>query len=153
MDVCTGVGTGIDTRSIPLPNTSESSVKQNPVPGTSSVWSVRHKKNRYHHIVTSKTGWFLCDPILSFRFLRFDVMNGSVFLFYVVRYRKIRWDKLWFENAMAQVRFRPKIWRLGPPDSQIETASAFLSSKHVTKLLRRVWYSSSSSATYTQMYE
>ena len=42
MDVCTGVGTDIGIPSIPVPNTSESSVKQNPVPGT-SVRSVRHQ--------------------------------------------------------------------------------------------------------------
>ena len=42
MDVCTGVGTGIGTTSIPVPDNSESSVKHNPVPGT-SVRSVRHQ--------------------------------------------------------------------------------------------------------------
>ena len=42
MDVCAGVGTGVCTTSIPVPNTSETSVKQNPVPGT-SVRSVRRQ--------------------------------------------------------------------------------------------------------------
>ena len=40
MDVCTGAGAGIDTTSIPVPSTSESSVKHNPVRGASSVRSV-----------------------------------------------------------------------------------------------------------------
>ena len=40
MDVSTGVGTGIPTTSIPVPDTSEGSVKHNPVRGASSLRSV-----------------------------------------------------------------------------------------------------------------
>ena len=48
MDVCTGVGTGIGTTSIPVPDTSETSVKHNPVPDT-SVRLVRHQPGTLVH--------------------------------------------------------------------------------------------------------
>ena len=75
---------------------------------------------RYHHIVTSKYGRFLCNPIPSFRFLFFDLMNGSVFLCSpIVQKNPVGEDLIWESDGLGRL------------DSQMEKASVFLSSKNV----------------------
>ena len=51
MDVCTGVGTGIGTKSIPIPDSSVSWVEQ---PGSGYFGEIGTTLTRYHQIVTSK---------------------------------------------------------------------------------------------------
>ena len=49
------------------------------LPHTGHIGNVVTTYFRYHHIVTSKYGRFLCDAIPTFRIFLFDLVNGSVF--------------------------------------------------------------------------
>ena len=141
-------GTGIHVVPIPVPNTLESSVKYNPVPDTSvrSVWHQPGTTTLWHQ--NKADSYAIRFRASDFYFSIWWMDRSS----YAVRYCTIRWDKIWFENPMAQVRFWPKVWRLGPSDSQLRNdICLFVKQKRNCKSLRRAWYSSS--ARYTQIYE